>query len=101
MFRGTTPTITLSFPEGTDFTNATVYVSLSDSSRQEIMRLKDEDLFIENNIISLFLTQEQTLALPWLVYIQVNWTYGANGTMRACSNIVAFDTKRNLINEVL
>lgn len=98
MFRGTTPTITLSFPEGTDFTNATVYVSLSDSSRHEIMRLTDEDLFIENNIISLFLTQEQTLALPWLVYIQVNWTYG---NKRACSNIVSIDTKRNLINEVL
>lgn len=98
MFRGTTPTISLSFPEGTDFTNATVYVSLSDPNRKEIMRLTGEDLLIENNIISLFLSQEQTLALPWLVYIQVNWTYG---TMRACSNIVAFDTKRNLINEVL
>lgn len=98
MFRGTTPTISLSFPEGTDFTNATVYVSLSDSNRKEIMRLTGEDLLIENNIISLFLSQEQTLALPWLVYIQVNWTYG---TMRACSNIVSFDTKRNLINEVL
>ena len=98
MCRGTTPPISLSFPEGTDFTNATVYVSLSDPNRKEIMRLTDEDLLIENNIISLFLTQEQTLSLPTYVLIQVNWTYG---NKRACSNIVSIDTKRNLINEVL
>lgn len=99
MYRGTTPTITLTLPEGTSFTDTTVYVSLSDPSRQEIMRLTGEDLVIEDNVISLYLTQEQTLALPWLVYIQVNWTYGDGS--RACSNIVAFDTKKNLINEVL
>lgn len=98
MFRGTTPTITLTLPEGTSFANTTVYVSLSDPSRQEIMRVTGEDLVIEDNVISLYLTQEQTLALPWLVYIQVNWTYG---NRRACSNIVSIDTKRNLINEVL
>lgn len=99
MFRGTTPTLTLTFPEGTDFTGTTVYVSLTDSNRTEVMRLTGEDLTIENNVISIYLTQEQTLALPWLVYIQVNWTYGTGE--RACSNIVSFDTKRNLINEVL
>lgn len=99
MFRGTTPTLTLTFPEGTDFTGTTVYVSLTDSNRTEVMRLTGEDLTIENNVISLYLTQEQTLSLPPIVLIQVNWTYGTGE--RACSNIVSFDTKRNLINEVL
>ena len=97
MYRGTTPTLTLTLPEGTDFTGATVYVSLSDDHRNEPMRVTDLD--IEDNVISLFLSQEQTLALPKRVLIQVNWTYG-DGT-RACSNIVSFDTKKNLINEVL
>ena len=97
MYRGTTPTLTLTFPEGTDFTGATVYVSLSDDRKNELMRVTDLD--IEDNAISLFLSQEQTLALPPVVLIQVNWTYGTGE--RACSNIVSFDTKRNLINEVL
>lgn len=97
MYRGTTPTITLSFPEGTDFSGATVYVSLSSDDRKELLRITDLD--IQDNVISLYLTQEQTLALPNRVLIQVNWTYG-DGT-RACSNIVSFDTKKNLINEVL
>ena len=98
MYRGTTPTLTLTFPEGTSFTNTTVYVSLSDDRRNEIMRVTDGDLSIDDNTISLYLTQEQTLALPPIVLIQVNWTYG---NKRACSNIVSIDTKRNLISEVL
>lgn len=97
MYRGTTPTITLTLPEGTDFTGATVYVSLSDMKRNEIMRVTDLD--IDENVISLNLEQEHTLKLPPHVLIQVNWTYGDG--KRACSNIVSFDTKKNLIDEVL
>ena len=99
MYRGTTPTLTLTFPQGTDFTGTTVYVSLSDNMRNEVMRVTGSDLDIDENVISLYLEQEQTLALPPVVLIQVNWTYGTGE--RACSNIVSFDTKRNLINEVL
>ena len=96
MYRGTTPTLTLTFPEGTDFSGSTVYVSLSDQKRNELIRIENPS--IEDNIISIFLTQEQTLALPNYVLVQVNWTYG---NRRACSNIVSIDTKRNLISEVL
>lgn len=96
MYRGTTPTLTLTFPEGTDFSGSTVYVSLSDQKRNELIRIENPP--IEDNVISIFLTQEQTLALPNYVLIQVNWTYG---NKRACSNIVSIDTKRNLISEVL
>lgn len=97
MYRGTTPTLTLTLPEGTDFTGATVYVTLSDENRNVIITTTDVD--IDDNVISLFLTQEQTLSLPGTVLIQVNWTYGDR--LRACTNIVSFDTKKNLINEVL
>lgn len=97
MYRGTTPTFTLTFPEGTDFSGVSVYVSFSDSKKNEILRI--ESPAITDNVISLYLTQEQTLALPKYVLIQVNWTYGDGS--RACSNIVSVDTKRNLINEVL
>ena len=96
MYRGTTPTLILTFPEGTDFSGSTVYVSLSDQKRNELIRIENPP--IEDNVISIFLTQEQTLALPTYVLIQVNWTYG---NKRACSNIVSIDTKRNLISEVL
>ena len=96
MYRGTTPTLILTFPEGTDFSGSTVYVSFSDQKRNELIRLENPP--IDDNVISIFLTQEQTLALPNYVLIQVNWTYG---NRRACSNIVSIDTKRNLINEVL
>lgn len=96
MYRGTTPTLTLTFPEGTDFSGSTVYVSLSDQKRNELIRIENPP--IEDNIVSIFLTQEQTLALPNYVLVQVNWTYG---NKRACSNIVSIDTKRNLISEVL
>lgn len=97
MYRGTTPTLTLTFPEGTDFSNTTVYVSLSNVHKKEILRIENPS--ITENVINIYLTQEQTLALPSIVYIQVNWTYGTGE--RACSNIVSFDTQRNLINEVL
>lgn len=97
MYRGTTPTLTLTFPEGTDFSGSDVYVSLSDQKRNELIRMENPP--IEDNVISIFLTQEQTLSLPNYVLIQVNWTYGDGS--RACSNIVAFDTKKNLIDEVL
>lgn len=96
MYRGVTPTLTLTFPEGTDFSGSDVYVSLSDQKRNELIRMENPP--IEDNVISIFLTQEQTLALPAYVLIQVNWTYG---NKRACSNIVSIDTKRNLISEVL
>lgn len=99
MYRGTTPTITMTFPEGTDFTNTTVYVSLSNDKGSELLRVTGEDLDIQDNVISMYLTQEQTLALPWHVLLQVNWTYGTGE--RACSNVVSFDTKRNLISEVI
>ena len=97
MYRGTTPTMTLMLPEGTDFTGATVYVSLSDDRRHEILRIENPE--IDGNTISLYLTQAQTLGLPARVLVQVNWTYGSG--QRACSNIVSFDTKKNLIEEVL
>ena len=96
MYRGTTPTLILTFPEGTDFSGSDVYVSFSDQKRNELIRMENPP--IEDNVISIFLTQEQTLSLPTYVLIQVNWTYG---NKRACSNIVSIDTKRNLINEVL
>ena len=96
MYRGTTPTLILTVPEGTDFSGSDVYVSFSDQKRNELFRMENPP--IEDNVISIFLTQEQTLALPAYVLIQVNWTYG---NRRACSNIVSIDTKRNLISEVL
>ena len=96
MYTGTTPTIRLTFPEGTDFTGSNVYVSFADDRKKEIMRF--ENPAITGNVITIELSQEQTINLPRYVLIQVNWTYGDK---RACSNVVQFDTKLNIANEVL
>lgn len=98
MFRGVTPTLVFTFPQGTDFTNTDVYLSIADSNKNELLRVGEDGLSIEDNVISLFLTQEQTLSLPSIVLFQFNWTYN---NKRACSNIVSINTKRNLANEVL
>lgn len=97
MYRGTTPTLNMRFPEGTDFSDANVYVTLSDERMNVIMTTTDIE--INDNVISLYLSQEQSLALPRIMLVQVNWTYA--DSKRACSNIVSIDTKRNLVNEVL
>lgn len=99
MYRGTTPTLTLTLPEGTDFTDTNVYVTLSDENKRNALTITEDGLEIADNVISVWLSQEQTLNLPRRVLVQVNWTYGDG--QRACSNIVSFNTSRNLIDEVL
>ena len=101
MYKGTTPTLTLTLPQEVDLTGADVYITFCNEQKNILMTLKDtdEEVDVQGNVIELTLSQTQTLRLTNRVFLQVNWTYG--GGERACSNIVEFDVKRNLVNEVL
>lgn len=103
MYKGITPTFTLTLPEDIDLAFAQhVYVTLGRNGKA-ILQKSDEELTIEGNIVSVFLSQEETLALPaGQVQIQINWTYlEAGATRRACSDIATTYWKGNLEAGVL
>lgn len=103
MYRGTTPTYTLTLPETVDLTMASeVHVSFSDNNK-EILRKTGNDLEITAHSVSVYLTQEETLSFPnGNVQIQLNWIYTDRGKRkRACSEKAVIKANKNLIDEVL
>lgn len=103
MYKGTTPTFTLTFPTTVDLDNASeVYVTFSASNQKQILSKTGEDLVVSDNVIEVYLTQQETLAMPSQCLLQVNWTYMDGAIVkRACSDIVRIYNKSNLINEVI
>lgn len=102
MYKGTTPTFTLTFPTSVDLSLArNVYVTFSNGAAT--LQKTGSALEIEENIIKVFLTQEETLSFPaGDTVLQVNWTYSDNGVIkRAASEIVSVNMRDNLENEVL
>lgn len=101
--RGTTPTFTLSFEEGSvDLTEAAnVYVTFRYGiQRNRVLTKTGEDLDVTENTIDVYLNQEETLAFEvGNVEIQVNWTYTGGG--RASSEVVSYAITKQLLNEVL
>lgn len=105
IYKGTTPTYTLTFEDETlDFAQATdIIVTISTKTESILLELTGDDLEISNNTISFSLTQAQTLSMPrGNLLLQVNWTYTADGdTKRACSNITTVSFRENLHDEVM
>lgn len=118
MYKGITPTLTLTLPEDIDLTNANnVYVTLAENTTPEILpngrklvkpnpvkyTKTGEDLTIDENVITLELTQEETLSIrPGRLDIQVNWTYLDRGnTKRVCTDVASIVFKTNLEPGVL
>lgn len=105
MFKGTTPTCTLTFDdESVDFTEASnIIVTIADRSKNVLLELDSDSLEITSQTIDFDLTQAQTLSFPkGENLVQVNWTYDSDGeTKRACSNIVTVTFKTNLHDEVM
>ena len=103
--RGTTPTYELTFPEDIDFTQADeIIVTFSEPDYDVILELTGTDIEItEDNVLSVYLTQEQTLLFTTnTVLLQVNWTYQEGGNTRRCaSDIAKIKPVRNLKNEVI
>ena len=104
MFKGITPTFTLTLPNTVDLSSAqNVYATFSDRDEKPIIRKTGADLSVDENVVEIYLTQEETLSLPaGTVLIQLNWTYDESGvTKRACSEIISVQFANNLENEVL
>lgn len=104
MFKGITPTFILTLPEDIHLGNAeNVIVTFSNSNGKRLLQKELSDLEIDDNKVSVFLTQEETLSFPTgYVHIQINWTYMDEDIIkRACSDIVATYWKSNLLNGVM
>lgn len=104
MYKGTTPSITLTLPDTVDLGSASsVYVTFANKRGAKIMQKTGDDLQIDENVVVVYLTQEETLSLPTgRTLIQVNWTYIEDGkTKRACTEIAEAVFKANLEAVVL
>ncbi len=102
MFTYTTPTFTMSLPEGIDLGSAdNVYVTFATNGKH-ILTKSNGDLFIRKNVIRVTLTQSETKNFPHRVNLQVNWTYTEDGMQkRACSNVKSLEFRNNLVEEEL
>lgn len=104
MYKGITPTFTFIFPENVDLSQASnVYVTFADNRRSTILRKVGEDLLVDGNEVSVYLTQEETLSFPTEpIKIQINWTYNEGDKIkRACSKIITVQFVNNLEPRVL
>lgn len=96
VLRGTTPTVILRFAEpNLDLTEAkNVYVTFS--SNLKSVTKSGEDLVVEPNAISVYLSQKDTLGFQLdEVEVQANWTY--DGKKRSGSSIAKISVDRNLL----
>lgn len=102
MYKLTTPTLKLSLPESVDLSEAVnVYVTLSDKKNNEILTKSGADVSIDDNVISVDYSQEETKTFPDEVQAQVNWIYNDGGLIkRDATTIVKIRVYKNLLNEV-
>lgn len=105
MIRGTTPTFRLTVTGIADLTPAEhVYVTVQQGP--VLLTLTGEELEIEANVISCYLTQEKSLQLieRQKAKIQVNWTYAADGAgvvKRAATVVKEITIGEQLVKKVL
>ncbi len=99
MFQATTPTFVLTLPDDVDLTQAeTVMFSFRQGSFS--IDKSGEDLTVEANTVSVYLSQSETVGLRnGLAQIQLNWTY-ADGS-RDCTNIANVSVNPNLYKAVI
>ncbi|MBR2679311.1 MAG: hypothetical protein IKE23_00855 [Exiguobacterium sp.] len=101
IYTGLTPTYTLTFPAGTDLTQAEdIVVTITDEREYVLVEIPLSDLAITENTITFSLTQAQTLKFPSTVLVQANWIYHG-GAERNASYKHAIDFETNLKKEVM
>lgn len=95
MYKGTTPTIIFMFTDFDPTTADKVTVSFSNG-----LNITEENLDITADSISLWLSQEQTLAMPkGNVSVQINFLF--EDGQRVATNKQNIDFNSNLLNEVM
>lgn len=99
MTQATTPTFILTLPNSVDLSQAeNVYFTLRQNNVS--IQKSTNDLMIEGQTVSVFLSQIDTLQLTaGTAQMQLNWTYENGG--RACSNIVSVNVTENLLKAVV
>ena len=101
MYKGTTPTLTITFDESVDFSEAEhVVVTFATDYHKVIAEKSDSELTIADNKIIINFTQEETLSMkPGAMLVQVNILYSDG--LRVCSDIGTIHWIDNLKNEVM
>ena len=99
MTQATTPTFILTLPNSVDLSQTeNVYFTLRQNNVS--IQKSTDDLVIEGQTVSVFLSQLDTLQLTaGTAQMQLNWTY--NNGSRACSNIVSVNVTENLLKAVV
>lgn len=99
MVQATTPTFVLTLPNSVDLTIVeNIYFTLRQGAN--LIEKTGEDLIIDGQTVSVFLTQAETLALAvGQARLQLNWTYA--GGVRACTNIAHVAVSENLLKRVI
>lgn len=105
MFKAITPTITMTFPAEMDFDEVAHICFTMKQGSKVVLEKHDSQLTIADNVVSVWLSQAETLALsPGEATFQLNWTYppdGNNRVARGCSDVHVIVIKDNLKNEVI
>lgn len=104
LYRGTTPTYTITFPNDVDMTLASdVTVSLGNSSKNTLIEKKGSELVIDQHTVSFDLSQEESLIFRQNFFLgQVNWLYyDGPKVRRACSNVFTIPVEDNMKDEVM
>ncbi len=99
----TTPTLTLTMPEDVDLSNAERVVVTFCQNGVAVLEKNEDELTIDNNRVSVFLTQEDTLKLySGAAHIRMNWTfYDGDVLKRAATKVVQINIEKNCHNSVL
>lgn len=102
MYTATTPKLTFEIEGKIDLTEASrVFLNIND--KDDITLLEKDVEVTAPTMASVFLSQEETLALPiGTLYAQLNFLYGEGGTIRrGATEIEEIYVKRNNKHEVV
>ena len=99
MVQATTPTFVLTLPQTVDLSQAAnVYFTVSQGMK--VLTKTGDSLTIDGNVVSVFLSQAETLAFAvGTLELQLNWTY-PNGE-RACTKVKTVEVDMNLLKKVV
>lgn len=101
--KGTTPTCKFKIKNADLSTAQEIVVSFADTYFKPLFKKYIEDVTVtDNNIVSVWLSQEETLSLPTRFMVQVDWTYQyGNKTNRGQTHKYTINTERGLHEKVI
>lgn len=100
MYKGTTPTIIFTFTDFDPTTADEIILTMSADRKNPLIEIEKADMSVDGTSISVWLSQEETLAFPvGNVYCQFNFVF--EDGQRVASNIGTIVWNRNLHSEVI